>query len=188
MKSIRQKLNDKEISWIEYKDFCAKKNGYKNSAERLKDWRHKVKKQKSMSENKECTSYLGVHIAERILVMIFLNVIRMPYGNKGYDFICGKGYKIDVKSACLRNNQDVFDFDIKQNKIADYFLLLAFDNRDDLNPMYIWLIKSDEIINNKRFNDYKGFRINLLNVNKFKKYELINKLDKLKECCNIMRK
>jgi hypothetical protein len=55
---------------------------------------------KPLNENRDCSQYLGIHIAERVLSNIFENVKRLPLHNHGYDFICNKGYKIDVKSAC----------------------------------------------------------------------------------------
>ena len=102
-----------------------------------------------MENNKSCSQYLGIHIAERILSHIFHNVEQMPYNNPGYDLICGNGYKIDVKSVChVKDIPNKWNFPIRRNKIPDYFLCLAFDNREDLNPKHIWLIPG-HIINNK---------------------------------------
>ncbi len=79
-----------------------------------------------MEGNKNCASYLGVHIAERLLKHIYKNVEQMPYGNPGYDFICDKGYKIDVKSSCVRKSWGGFwGFHIFKNTIADYFIFVA---------------------------------------------------------------
>ena len=89
-----------------------------------------------MSKNKACAAYLGIFVAEGVLHNVFVNVERMPYGHKGYDFICSKGMKIDVKSGCI-TNRGAWAFTINKNTIADYFLCLAFDNRDDLNPMHM---------------------------------------------------
>ena len=96
-----------------------------------------------MSENKECSCYLGMVVAERLFGHLFKDVVRMPWNNSGYDFICNRDKKIDVKSACIthsRKKYPCWQFHINKNKIADYFLLLAFDNRDDLEPQYQWLI------------------------------------------------
>lgn len=112
--------------------------------ERTRNWRHINGIHAPMDKNKKCSSYLGVHIAENILSKYFENVTRTKYGTKGYDFICSKGYKIDVKSSCIVHKRD-WSFHINNNKIADYFLCLAFDNREDLHPKHIWLIPSDII-------------------------------------------
>ena len=98
---------------------------------------------KPASENKQCPIFLGVHVAERVLSKVFKNVEQMPYGHKGFDFRCNKGKQIDVKSSCAQtrdNQSDRWGFQIRRNQIADYFLCLAFDNREDLNPLHIWLI------------------------------------------------
>ena len=81
----------------EYTDELAKKRGYKNHSEYVKMRRYENNHCLPMNKNKECSSYMG-DIAERILPHIFEDeVTRMPYGNIGYDFLCGKGYKNDVK-------------------------------------------------------------------------------------------
>lgn len=101
--------------------------------------------------NRECTCFLGVHVAERVLSHVFKNVKRMPHNNPNYDFICNKGLKIDVKSSVTHTKQQKtrmrkwWCFSIDKNTVADYFLCTAFDNRDDLNPLYLWLIPSEAI-------------------------------------------
>ena len=130
--------------------------------------------------NRYCASFLGVYIGEKVLSKIFKNVERMPWNNPGFDFICGKGYKIDVKTGCIRKNTDnTWGFRIERNKIADYFLILALNNRDDLTPMHLWLIPG-YILNNKR-----GVTISEKVLNKWKDYEL--QIDKVIYCCNIMK-
>ena len=96
-------------------------------------------------KNKRCTSYLGCFVAEQVLSKIFKDVKVMKYGNHGYDFICGAGYKIDVKSSATGDKSDRWIFAIKQNNIPDHFLCLAFDNREDLTPVHLWLIPGKEI-------------------------------------------
>lgn len=131
--------------------------------------------------NPKCTIYLGVHVAERVLSEVFDNVYRMPYDNSGFDFICGRGHKIDVKSACSRKNRKQWSFTIRHNTIADYFLCLTFDNREDLNPLHIWLIPGYVINHKSSANISEG------TLDRWSKYEMTDKLDKIKTCCNIMR-
>lgn len=136
-----------------------------------------------MSENKECTSYLGVHItehdiAENILNSIYKNVVRMPYGNPGYDFICDN-YKIDAKSSCILNNRNSWKFNIKRNIITDYFLCIAFDNREYLNPMHIWLIPGHIL------NHLVGATISLSTLDKWSEYE--RNINDVILCCDIMK-
>lgn len=102
-------------------------------------------------ENKSSTTFLGCVVAETVLSHEFPGFKRMPNCNPGYDYECPKGYKIDVKSACRRhrkNGTDNWGFSIKKNKVPNYFLFLAFDNRENLNPEHVWLIPGD-VVNEK---------------------------------------
>ena len=135
-----------------------------------------------MSVNKECASYLGCHIAENVLKTVFDNVKVMKFGNEGYDFICAKGMKIDVKSACITSDYKHpgrWQFSIKRNVIADYFLCLAFDNRDDLNPIHLWLIEGTEI------NHLNGLHISTSNTDKWARCEL--DINKVVLKCNMLK-
>ncbi len=142
----------------------------------------------SMKINKKCGVYLGCYVAERLLSYVFVNVERMPYGNKGYDFICNKGFKIDVKSSCIHKN-NTYTFAIKKNKIADYFLCITFNSREDLNPQHIWLISSDDVINNKRVENMIGIVVpnNVKSLSKYSKYELTDKLKETRTCCDTLK-
>lgn len=135
-----------------------------------------------LSENKTCSMYLGVHIAERILAMVFENVERMPSQNPGFDFICSKGKKIDVKSSCIRirkNRPAQWAFTIKKNTIPDFFLCIAFDDRENLNPLHMWLIPNYEI------NMYNGVSISETTLSKWNEFKL--SLDDVLSCCNSLK-
>lgn len=145
---------------------------------KLKSWnigRHSPKE-----ENEKCTAHLGVVIGEsytkNVLSKLFEHVEEMQYGNPGFDFICknpkqklfekypqfklenNKEYKIDTKSRCLKDSHPnthylgtQWRYAILYNNIADYFMLLAWDNEKDLNPIYTWFIYKYEIIRGKKF-------------------------------------
>ena len=132
----------------------------------------------TFSENKQCSLYLGIHVAEKVLSHVFKNVEVMPHGNKGYDFICNHGKKIDVKSACIGKN-GAWLFNIKHNTIADYFLCIAFDNRNDLNPTHAWLIPGS------KFSRLVGVSISISTIHKWDDYWL--DIDKIVMCCDICR-
>ena len=137
--------------------------------------RYNKNKRQLMTENKFCTQYLGIVVAEQVLSKVFKNVEVMPNNNPGYDFICNHGKKIDVKSATIRNSSS-WNFGINKNIIADYFLLLIFDNRNNLNPLYLWLIPS------KILNKLTGTSISKSTISKWDEYRLdVNKVIK---CCN----
>lgn len=140
-----------------------------------KDAYQKHKPEYTYYNNKECSLYIGVHIAEQILSKIFKNVRRMPMHNKGYDFICNKGYKIDVKSSTTNS------FVIKKNKCADYFLCLSLE-LGSLSPLRIWLIPGNEINNLTKV--YLGKTLK----SKYSKFERHDKLNELKDFCDNLTK
>jgi hypothetical protein len=145
---------------------------------------HLSGKCRPMSEAKDCSMYLGVYVAERALSRFFDHIERMPMCNPGFDFLCGRGYKIDVKSACLREQSRgsaKWQFYIGRNEAADYFLCLAFDNRENLEPKYVWLIPG-KIVNNHALisiSDTEKSRA------RFSAY--LQPLDRVNACCEQMR-
>jgi len=147
----------------------------RNENHRNSRYKHGVK---PMSENRECAPFLGVYVAERVLANTFKDVKVMPYANPGYDFVCNKGKKIDVKSACI-SKQGNWMFTISKNKIADYFLCIAFDNRKNVNPLHIWLLPSDLV------SDKIGTRISPSTIDKWDEYKL--DITKTVRCCNKMK-
>lgn len=138
-----------------------------------------------MEEAKDCSAWLGVHIAEQILSEFFNNIERMPYGHPGYDFVCGKGYKIDCKSACLLVDpigHTRWYFNIRKNQTPDYFLLLGFnEDRENLMPLHIWLVPG-HLINSKVCISVTNYGKGLA---RFAKYE--RPLDKVVMCCDKMK-
>jgi hypothetical protein len=133
-------------------------------------------------KNTHCSLFLGVYIAERVLYNTFKNIEKMPHGNPGYDFICGNGYLIDVKSSCkltqIRKSPAWF-FNIKRNTIPDYFLCIAFDNIENLTPLYIWMIPGRDVNNNI------GIRICESILSKWDKYSI--DIENVVACCDKMR-
>ncbi len=187
--SMWRKWKDGKITQKEYDDWWTQQLGFKDKKEYDRNFNHITGKHISMSENKECSNYLGIYITERILSYVFESATQMPFGNKGFDWLCPKGLKIDVKSACLgkHGNTPAWRFGINKNKIADYFLLLAFDNRTDLNPMHIWLIKGTDICDGYKrnfINEKSSLEIyNTKNsINRYKKYELDDKIERVIKC------
>ena len=199
-KSLNLKRVKGEITQSEYLDKWAKKRGFKDDADRKRQDNYKrgIGTGLTMCENKDCSAYLGVYIAERILPLLFENVERMPDGNPGFDFICGNGYKIDVKSSSLHvyKKWEKWTFKIKQNKIADYFFMVAFNDREKLGVIHIWLIKGDSIIE-KTTRDSEEFVFNekyavdighgKKSLERYKNYEIVDKLEEVQKICNIFR-
>ncbi len=143
------------------------------------------KGRKSAIENKSCTAYLGVVVAETILSHEFPGFVRMPYGNPDYDYECPRGFKIDVKSGCKlhkKNGTPLWAFNIRKNKKANYFLCIAFGYRNEpLMPEHIWLIPGNMI------NDKIGIGItdSLEGLAKWSKFE--RPLENVLGCCDKLR-
>lgn len=170
----KKKMNKQTTKWIKNNPMK-----FKIINDRSK---FKANGQKTMSDNKNCSQFLGIYVAERVLSYVFENVIRQPYGTPGFDFICNKGKKIDVKSACMfygKWGAPSWNFRINKNKIADYFLCLAFDDRDNLTPMHIWLIPAPGV------NKQIGISTSTTMISKWDKYAL--DINKVSNCCNIMK-
>ena len=149
---------------------------------RLVEYRHSRGINRPLSEAKETPAYLGVYVAERALSKFFDNIQRMPTNNPKFDFLCGRGFKIDVKSSCLRRGERkaCWEFEIKRNEIADYFLCLAFDNREDLNPMHVWLIPGKMVCHLRMLAICGGPK----SLSKWTKYE--RPMDSVVACCSVM--
>jgi len=148
--------------------------------EYMREWRHKTGRDRPLNKNRECALFLGVHVAERILQNEFLSMHRLPLEAPGGDFICGKGYLVDVKSSCLRHplyGNEYWNFHIRNNNKADYFLCLAMDNRQELNPKHVWLIPGVKI-NNLSTLSIRNVDTALKNWSKYER-----PLDKVLSCC-----
>lgn len=166
------------------------KIGYENKAHYLREWRYEKGIQSPMEENENCAHYLGTFIAERkygriILPEIFGGIEQeMPFGHPKYDFIVTNNIKVDIKSCTLRELKGWIGWEphVRWNKVTDYFAMLAFDDRENLNLFHIWVIQKDEIIRGNKF--YRRDSIKITNKTRqlleFKRFDYINKLECLK--------
>ena len=170
--------------YIEHRETYLKyaKEYHKSHPGHLSGWNHRTGRQRPLAEAKDTGVYLGI-IAENALSRFFDNITHMPYGNPGYDFLCGRGFKIDVKSSCIQNYLKYrrWNFHIFRNHIANYFLCVGFDNRKNLNPQHIWLIPAEQIWDKVSIKIYDSER----NLNKWGRFE--KPLGKMIECCSLMR-
>jgi len=109
---------------------------------------------------------------------------RMRLGNPGYDIVCNKGYKIDVKASTL-SVTNTFGFNINENRIADYFILIGYNNIIELKPLHIWIIGGKEIIHDYPMHDWNRLMVpnEPTHIEYLQKYERIDKLDELREIC-----
>lgn len=136
-------------------------------------------------KNKSCSGYLGIVAAERLIKHLFNDVVMMPYGFPDYDMICNKGKKINVKASTIRiiknKNSTVnnWQFNIKRNKKCDFFLCLAFDNVEDLNPLITWMIPGKEI------NHLLKITISPTTIHEWDKWKM--DMSNAQYCCNLMK-
>jgi hypothetical protein len=75
------------------------------------------------------------------MIQTFVDPIRMPYGNPGFDWRCKNGDKIDNKGVCLQHiegKSTKWEYQIRWNNIADYFILSAWDDRKSKKPLHAW--------------------------------------------------
>lgn len=168
----------------------------KYNRDHMRKYRHDNGLSVSMSDNIFCTSHIGICIGEvvakPILTEIFGSIDKtMPYCYPGYEYVVKRGLKIDVKTANLSLSNvdgifyDSWSFHIKCNNIADYFLLLAFDNLEDKTLLHILLVGKNEMVRKKRFNRFDHLKItnSYKGLLHFLKYDWINKLNCLKLKC-----
>ena len=135
----------------------------------------------AMNEDRYCSAFLGIHVTEEVLCRVFKNVERMPTNTPGYDFVCSSGYLVDSKSSCMMKNGGIpkWHFHINNNTIADYFILLAFDNRESLTPLYLWMIPGHIL------NHLTTTSISKSTIDKWDKYRL--DINKVVRCCDTIR-
>lgn len=188
----------------EYRDKLAQILGYKDEKERRLD-EEKLRRlgHLPMEDDEDCALYFGVirgeALFEEFLLTIFEYVKRMKHGNKGFDFICknprkefidkypqfgfvrDKEYKFDLKVRCL--NQAQFYFPVKYNAIADYFILVGWNDRNSLEPLHIWIFYRNDNIRGRLFWRIDTFTITnkSLYLLQFQKHELKDEIDKLKD-------
>jgi hypothetical protein len=106
----------------------------------------------------------------------------MPLNNRGFDFICGKGFKIDVKASVEEKRcRDSYRwrFSTRYNMVPDYFACIAFDNRTSLNPLHFWLIPGEVA------NGFCHIGISASTISKWSAYE--KSIGKLIKGCNILK-
>lgn len=148
------------------------KTYYKNHREKIIKQNQKYRYKHDihrMAKNKDCSSYLGCYINERILRHVMPNAILMGNCNPGFDLVCGKGHLVDAKSSTLRHQKNGYPhwhFCIKQNKIPNYFLLTAYKDRESLEIMHMWLIPGNVI------NDKMSVSISISTIHKWDAYKI----------------
>lgn len=195
---------DREYQKAEFRD-------YKNEWNR--NYRYENGIQEPMDSNGKCSSNFGVFIGEGIfekyLLTIFEHVKKMDYGNPGFDFVCknvrqefidkypqfklrkDEEYRIQLKVRCLINHCGSVQwiFNIEYNNKADYFILAAWDDRNNLNLLHLWLFHKDDMIRGRSLWNRTSLTITNRSeyLEKFKSHEIIYELETIKRICNEWR-
>lgn len=171
----------------EYSDSLVQKNGFKDLNEYKKKWGYDKGILGRRYINEDSAQYAGCVIGEEcvadpILTEIFGDILeKLPYNNPGYDRIVKGGNRTEIKTAFVIEN--CFKYFINYNRITDYFLLLALDNREDKNILHIWLFKRNDKVRKRLFYQFQCFKIQNFPcyTMEFGKYDLIDKLNCLKD-------
>lgn len=75
------------------------------------------------------------------------------------------------------------------NHIADYFILSAWNDRDSLTPLHIWIFHRDDIVRGYPF--WMRGSLNISDTPKqlkeFEKYDVTDRLEKLNELCKKLK-
>lgn len=165
-------------------DFFKKKgmslNEYKNQ------WRYDKGERGILSKIEGSAQFTGVYIGEinigdPVLVEIFGSINqKMSYTNIWFDRVVKGDHKVDVKTSYLHIDENAYKFHINYNNIADYFLLVALENKI---VAHIWLFKKDDYVRKRKFYQFETFKI--MNEDKYlndlKSYEWTEKLACIKE-------
>ena len=140
---------------------------------------------KSMYKNKSSPQFIGIVVAERLIKHLFNDFEMMPPNFPGYDAVCNKGKKINIKASTAHMQQNknsvtsTWLFAIRKNKVPDFYLLMAFDDTIDLNPLNVWLVRGSEI------NNQTGVRISSSTIHKWDKWKM--DLNDARMCCDLMK-
>lgn len=170
---------------LEWANHNAQLEGYKSEAEKykIKRWEQGKKVPLQISNT---PAQKGDEM-ENYLSQLYGKLERMPYGNRGYDFICRKDKKkIEVKRRQMTSYPDskvqYFDFThIDYNKEADIFIFVGIIGSE---PVKIWKFDKKDILED---NLPIWARERLLISNKpscfdiYRNYELPTKLEDLKK-------
>lgn len=138
----------------EYNNKNARDIGFKDWAERLREWRHDAGiSGVAIEANEDCSSWFG-EFTEKLMIHRYPGAIKMPPQNPGFDYLWrdedGKEVKIDNKGRCLQyidgNGSPRFIFLIIHNNVADRFILSGWNNRKSLTPLVAFEFKKNDLV------------------------------------------
>lgn len=149
----------------------------------------------SYFENSTCPLYFGY--MKEVVESAFGDAIKYSRIDKSVDFILefrGQKFKVKHLTSCCQymplvnkdREQYGWEYKIDHNKIADAFLLSAFDDKKSLNCLHLWFVRSKSIFESRKIKRQLWNRKMLILRNSIKvisymdKFELKKELEKLK--------
>lgn len=139
----------------------------------------------SMYKNKLCASYLGVAVNECLIKHLYPDAVMTGYGFPGYDFECNRGKKVNAKGSTAHNRESkksntvFWVFGIRNNKLCDHFLCVAYDNVKSPTPLHIWMIPASEV------NDNGSISISASTIHKWDEWKI--DINEAQACCTEMK-
>lgn len=129
--------------------------------EEKNEWNHRSGRTQSMIDNKACSSHLGFYLANNIMRELYPDAEEMPYGNSGFTHILhGKYYQVVTSTPKqVGNKSPWFGFHTRQNTICDYFIFLAFRDRESTIPTQIWKVPNFGDIQDKKLTSISLSRL-----------------------------
>lgn len=144
---VRQKQKDDWAKSIGFVDF----NDYRNN------WNYETGRSVPNGVNEDSATYLS-EFTENFMIQKYPGAKKMPPCNPGFDYLWN-GIKIDVKGSCIFyriDRQPGFIFHVRHNHIADKFVLVGCDNRENMNPLFAWEFDKYDLV---KYGIGKGFEI-----------------------------
>lgn len=140
--------------------------------------------------NPYCQQYMPEHVKSYVEHIFGYDIEHLPYRgrnmNRSIDWILNwGGERLKVKCITSSASSNTYKFYVRYNDNVDAFLLIAIKDRLTLEPDYIWLVKSKDVIKVKKtykqFWDRMRFDVNcIIDKKDMVKYELTEKLVQLK--------
>lgn len=184
----------------------AKNAGYEKYGDYLKNTPYNRERHYGMEDDKYCPHYIGLFIEKEYVMKAFEDPIPNPITaghsfdgkTKKWDWKCKNNilvkhiasclyYRIKIDQNGLEYEWEGWQYLIDRNDKTDYFLLSGWDDRENMDLLILWLINKDEEVRGRPFWDRKSFSIRIDQDDQLKemqKYEVRDKLLKIKELCN----
>lgn len=131
----------------EYDDKKAQEFGFKDTSERTKIRRWSIGDNEPAEFNEACSTWFA-EFTENLMIHRYPGATKMPPNNPGFDYLW-KDIKINNKGRCLYYGKDRSPncaFPIGYNNDTDIFILSGWDNRENLNPLFVLEFYKNDLV------------------------------------------